>query len=100
GQKTINEVTQHNFNTSLEFYGQYGAIGKQGFLYADVKTGFQAVQTSFAQGLGVPHDNVALTQIAGGVQFADYMRIGFERFFGPAPAFGVTAAELSGWHLV
>ena len=99
-EATITESTEHNFNTSIEAYGQYGAIGGKGFLYADYRGGLQTVQPDFARSVGLVHKNFGLSQFAAGLQFAGFMRIGFQRFFGPAAAFGATKDELSKWHLV
>lgn len=84
----------------MEGYGQYGAIENQGFVYGDIRTGWQNVQPEFAKMTGLPHKNFLLTQISAGIQFGQFMRIGFQRFYGPAQAFNVSKNELSKWHLV
>jgi hypothetical protein len=99
-ETTLTESTEHNFNSSIEAYGQYGAIGGKGYLYADYRGGLQTVQTDFARSAGLAHKNFGLGQLAVGLQFAGFMRIGFERFFGPPAAFATTKDELSKWHLV
>jgi hypothetical protein len=99
-ETTITESTEHNFNSGIEAYGQYGAIGGKGFLYADYRGGLQTVQTDFARSVGLTHKNFGLGQFAVGFQFAGFMRIGFQKFFGPPAAFATTRDELSKWHLV
>ncbi len=99
-EATITESTEHNFNTGIEAYGQYGAIGGKGFVYANYKGGLQTVQTDFARSVGLAHKNFGMSQLAAGIQFGGFMRVGFQRFFGPPAAFGITRGELSKWHLV
>jgi hypothetical protein len=99
-ETTITQATEHNFNTGVEAYGQYGAIGGKGFLYADYRGGLQTVQTDFARSVGLPHKNFGMQQFCLGLQMGGFLRIGFQKFFGPAAAFGTTRDDLSKWHLV
>lgn len=99
-EATITQANEYNFNVSVEAYGEWRAIGDTGLMYADVRSGWQHVQPEFAQKIGLGTNNFALTQFAAGIEFAKLVRFGFQRFVGPAPAFGVTQSELSKWHLV
>ena len=99
-EATITQANEFNINFSLESYGEWRGIGDNGLLYADIRSGWQYVQPEFAQKIGLGTNNFLLTQFAAGIEFAKLARFGFQRFVGPAPAFGVTQSELSKWHLV
>jgi hypothetical protein len=100
-EATITEATEYNANVSLEAYAQRAAIGDTGFVYADVRSGWQGVRSEFAQKIGLGgKNNFLLSQFDAGIQFSGVLRIGFQRFFGPAQAFNVSKNEFSKWHLV
>jgi hypothetical protein len=99
-QTTITEATEYNINTSFEGYGQYRAIGNVGDFYGDARIGYQYVQPDFAKAVGLTTHNFMMTQIAAGIQFDNFLRIGFQRYFGPAPAFNLSQQQLYHWHLV
>jgi hypothetical protein len=99
-EATITEASEYNFNLSLEGYGEWRATKNAGLFYADVRWGIQHVQPEFAQKLGLASTNFQLTQFAAGIEFAQLLRFGFQRFVGPSAAFGVTPKDLSKWHLV
>jgi hypothetical protein len=100
-EATITQANEYSFNISVESYGEWRALEKGGLMYADIRTGLQYVQPEVAQKLGLGTKNqFLLTQFAAGIEFAQLLRFGFQRFVGPASAFGVTQSELSKWHLV
>src|ERR1051326_2169609 len=100
-EATITEATEYNVNTSAEAYAEYRAIKNLGAFYADLRSGWQWVQADFAQAVGLgDKQNFALSQFAGGLEIRGFMRIGFQRYFGPAQVFNITNSELSKWHLV
>jgi hypothetical protein len=100
-EATVTQASEYNINLSVEAYGEWRGIGDAGSLYADLRTGWQYVQPEVAQKLGLGNQNkFGMSQFAAGVEFAGLIRLGFQRFVGPAPAFNVTTSELSKWHLV
>jgi hypothetical protein len=59
------------------------------------------VQKEFAQRVGLGGTNwFPLTQLDAGFQFAGFLRIGFQKEFGPEQAFGVSREEFRKFHLV
>lgn len=100
-QTTLTESTEHNWYVPIEMYGQYDAIGGTGLFYGDVRSGYQYVQPEFAAAAGLGgKSNFLLTQIAGGIQFNGLIRIGFQKFFGPAQLFNVKQSDFNKVHLV
>jgi hypothetical protein len=103
---TITEATEYNGNFSFELYGQQMAIPDKdghavGFVYGDVRSGIQGVQKDFAQKVGLGGKTwFPLTQMDAGFQFGGFLRIGFQKYFGPEQAFGVSRDEFRKFHLV
>lgn len=103
-QNTITEATEQNWNGSVVANYLYPLIpdvsSSPVSFYVDGKTGYQGVQGAFARSIGLGHKlNFALSEVAAGFDFAGF-RVGFQRFFGPASAFGQsTNNQFASWHM-
>jgi hypothetical protein len=105
GQNTLTEATEYNWNGSLIGNYQYPFNPDNASLpvsfYADGQFGYQGVLVAFARQVGLDNKlNFLLSQVTFGFNFAGF-RIGGQRFFGPAAAYGATGVNnFSKWHLV
>jgi hypothetical protein len=100
-QSTLTESTEYNWNISAEAYGQIQAIGNTGFVYGDIKTGYQYIQPDFATSVGLgPKNNFLLSTVAAGVQFNGFARIGFQYSRGPAQLSSIGQNDFNKFHLV
>ncbi|MGA7381639.1 MAG: hypothetical protein WBX03_12385 [Terriglobales bacterium] len=101
GQSTLSQGTENYFSLPAEAYFAYNAIGNAGGVYADYRGGLQTVPGSFKTATGLPSNVFGLQQVSFGLSFAGLMRVGAQRYFGPAAAFGApTTADFGKWHLV
>jgi hypothetical protein len=98
---TITTDPEYNWNIAPEAYGQLLFYKQVGYLYADVRSGYQYVQPAFAQstGLGLKN-NFIVSQFAAGVQFTGFVRIGFQRYQGPAQLLPGGENDFNKFHLV
>jgi hypothetical protein len=100
-QTTVTTDPEYNWNIAPEAYGQLAFYKNKGFLYGDVRSGYQYVQPTFAQTVGLgTKNNFLSSQFAGGVQFTGIMRIGFEKYQGPAQTLISGQNTFNKWHLV
>ncbi len=100
GQTTLTAGTESYFTVPVEVYASYDGIGHTGGFYFDYRGGFESVPGSFARDAGLPQHNFLLQQLAFGFNFVGALRVGAQRFFGPASAFDTQASGFNKWHLV
>jgi hypothetical protein len=111
-QNTITQATEYNWNESVEIYEEYRAFSSNtdpgGALYVDFRGGLQGVQGSFARSIGITgKTEFGLAQVSMGVIFNGFLRVGFQRFFGPSQFYTTTSgtpatsqSDFGKWHLV
>ncbi|HEY7403036.1 MAG TPA: putative Ig domain-containing protein [Candidatus Angelobacter sp.] len=101
GQSTLSQATEKYVSVPFEAYAEYHAIGNAGGFYGDYSAGYQNVPDSFKTAAGLSTNNFFLQQMSFGVSFAGLVRVGAQRYVGPAAAFGATTgADFKNWHLV
>jgi hypothetical protein len=101
GQSTLSQGTEQYGSLPGEMYFAYNGVGNGGGFYADYRGGVEAVPGSFKKAAGLSSNVFGLQQISFGLNFGGAMRIGAQRYFGPAAGFNVlTPANFNKWHLV
>jgi hypothetical protein len=101
GQSTLSQGTEQYVSAPAEVYFAYNAIGSAGGVYGDYRGGLQSVPGGFKVAAGLPSNVFGLQQASFGFNFAGLMRIGAQRYFGPAAGFNApTGANFGKWHLV
>jgi hypothetical protein len=111
-QGTISEATEYNWNESFEGYAEYRAFSLSskpgGAIYIDARGGLQGVQGAFARSIGLGNKTeFPMAQVAFGVLFNGFIRVGVQKFFGPSQLYTTTAgapptsqSDFRKWHLV
>jgi hypothetical protein len=102
GQATLSQGTEQYVSVPGEVYFAYNGIGNAGGFYADYRGGLQSVPGGdFKKALGLSSNTFALHQLSFGLNFGGLMRIGAQRYYGPAAGFNVpSGANFNKWHLV
>jgi Putative Ig domain len=103
GQATLSQATEQYFSVPIESYTSYDGIGKTGGVYFDYRGGLESVPGGFAKAAGLSQHNFGLQQLTFGFNFVGLLRIGAQKYFGPAAAFNQPGTNESGfnkWHFV
>ncbi|RXH55137.1 hypothetical protein [Granulicella sibirica] len=103
GQATLSQATEQYFSVPIEAYASYDGIGNTGGVFFDYRGGFESVPGHFAKAAGLSQHNFQLHQLTFGFNFVGFLKIGAQKYFGPAAAFNAvstTDSSFNKWHFV